>query len=159
MKNTDCTTVPCTWRLRDRHGVRHENQERDPRLAVVSNRRPSTLKEGSRQAKLPQYQKLEQLLYGHAVCQASYTRCCSPFLTFDHLKSHSVCRDLRIWIKHHKRNKFQFVPSYREPENHFVSGQNQGRRDSTNKRRNSKSQDHSQQQMGRQRRQSIHTQG
>jgi len=67
-------------------------------------------------------------------------------------------RDLRIWIKHHKRNKFQFVPSYREPENHFVSVPNQGRRNSTNKRRNSKSQDHSQQQMGRQRIQSSHTQ-
>ena len=51
---------------------------------------------------------------------------------------------MRIWIKHYKRNKFQFVPGYREEENnHFapMPAQNQpGRRNSTKKRRNSKSQ-------------------
>lgn len=76
-------------------------------------------------------------------------------------------RDMRIWIKHYKRNKFQFVPGYREEENnHFapMPAQNQpGRRNSTKKRRNSKSQDHNSGQQpqtggGRQRRQSSQAQ-
>ena len=76
---------------------------------------------------------------------------------------------MRIWIKHYKRNKFQFVPGYREqPENNhfdFVPSQNQhqqqqGRRNSTKKRKNSKSQDHNNQPQaqtggGRQRKQST----
>ena len=69
---------------------------------------------------------------------------------------------MRIWIKHYKRNKFQFVPGYREPENnHFVPVQNPGRRNSTKKRKNSKSQEQNQSQTGgaRQRKQSTQAQG
>jgi len=78
-------------------------------------------------------------------------------------------RDMRIWIKHYKRNKFEFIPGYREPEqdHHFLPVQNQaqGRRNSTKKRKNSKSQSQEQSQPqpqvgggGRQRKQSTQAQ-
>merc|ERR1712039_87020 len=77
-------------------------------------------------------------------------------------------RDMRIWIKHYKRNKFEFIPGYREPEQDLfvpVQNQAQGRRNSTKKRKNSKSQqEQSQPQQiagggGRQRKQSTQAQG